>query len=86
MADGKVHAREAQRVEWDVIVVGAGMGGGALGHRLARSGRKVLFVEKGRSTLPGTPGTIRAAVPELAEPMAAISAAAYYDALARAGR
>ncbi|PRC57897.1 glucose-methanol-choline oxidoreductase, partial [Mycobacterium sp. ITM-2017-0098] len=42
--------------------------------------------EKGRSTLPGTPGTIRAAVPELAEPMAAISAAAYYDALARAGR
>ena len=55
---------------WDVIVVGTGMGGGTLGYRLARSGRKVLFVEKGRSTLPGTPGTIRSAMPELAEPRA----------------
>ena len=79
-------AREAERVEWDVIVVGTGMGGGMLGYSLARSGRKVLFVEKGRSTLPGVPGTIRSAMPELAEPSAARSAAAYYDALARAGR
>ena len=79
-------AREAERVMWDVIVVGTGMGGGMLGYRLARSGRKVLFVEKGRSTLPGTPGTIRAAMPELAEPQLARSATTYYDALARAGR
>ena len=71
---------------WDVIVVGTGMGGGMLGYRLARSGRRVLFVEKGRSTLPGTPGTIRAAMPELVEPQAARSAEAYYDALARGGR
>ena len=71
---------------WDVIVVGTGMGGGMLGYSLARSGRRVLFVEKGRSTLPGTPGTIRAAMPELAEPRAYRSAEAYYDALARAGR
>ncbi|MBO0675915.1 GMC family oxidoreductase [Mycolicibacterium sp. S2-37] len=62
------------------------MGGGVFGHRLARSGRRVLYVEKGRSTLPGTPGTIRAAVPELAEPQSARSAASYHDALARAGR
>ncbi|MGO9159087.1 GMC oxidoreductase [Mycobacterium sp.] len=86
MADGDLSAREAERVVWDVIVVGSGMGGGMLGYRLARSGRKVLFVEKGRSTLPGTPGTIRSAIPELAEPRAYRSAAAYYDALARAGR
>ena len=86
MADGELTAREAERVVWDVIVVGTGMGGGMLGYRLARSGRRVLFVEKGRSTLPGTPGTIRAAMPELAEPLAARSAEAYYDALARAGR
>jgi len=86
LADGKIHAREAERVVWDVIVVGTGMGGGMLGYRLARSGRKVLFVEKGRSTLPGTPGTIRAAMPELAEPRACRSAESYYDALARAGR
>ncbi len=76
----------AERVCGDVIVVGTGMGGGVLGHRLARSGRRVLFVEKGRSTLPGTPGTIRSAIPEFAEPLAARSAEAYYDALARGGR
>jgi choline dehydrogenase-like flavoprotein len=46
----------------------------------------VLFVEKGRSTLPGTPGTIRSAMPELAEPQAARSPETYYDALARVGR
>ncbi len=86
MVNGEITARDAERVEWDVIVVGTGMGGGMLGYRLARSGRRVLFVEKGRSTLPGTPGTIRSAMPELAEPLAARSAAAYYDALARAGR
>ncbi len=86
MADGELTAREAERVEWDVIVVGTGMGGGMLGYRLAQSGLNVLFVEKGRSTLPGTPGTIRAAMPELAEPRASRSAESYYDALARAGR
>jgi choline dehydrogenase-like flavoprotein len=86
LADGELSARDAERVLWDVIVVGTGMGGGLLGHSLARSGRRVLFVEKGHSTLPGTPGTIRAAIPELAEPQAARSAAAYYDALARSGR
>jgi choline dehydrogenase-like flavoprotein len=84
LANGELSAREAERVVWDVIVVGAGMGGGMLGYRLARSGRKVLFVEKGRSTLPGTSGTIRSAMPELAEPRAARSTETYYDALARA--
>jgi choline dehydrogenase-like flavoprotein len=86
LADGQLTAREAEHVVWDVIVVGTGMGGGMLGYSLARSGRRVLFVEKGRSTLPGAPGTIRAAMPELAEPLSARSAEAYYDALARAGR
>ncbi|CPR08151.1 glucose-methanol-choline oxidoreductase [Mycobacterium bohemicum DSM 44277] len=86
MAVGELTAREAERVVWDAIIVGTGMGGGMLGYSLARSGRRVLFVEKGRSTLPGTPGTIRAAMPELAEPQAYRSEAGYYDALARAGR
>ena len=86
MADGELTAHEAESVVWDAIVVGTGMGGGMLGYSLARSGRRVLFVEKGRSTLPGAPGTIRAAMPEEAEPLAARSAEAYYDALARAGR
>ena len=78
--------REAERVMWDVIVVGTGMGGGMLGYSLARSGRRVLFVEKGRSTLPGAPGTIRSAMTEVAEPLAGRSAEAYCDALARSGR
>jgi choline dehydrogenase-like flavoprotein len=86
MSSGPLSAREAERVMWDVIVVGTGMGGGMLGYRLAQAGRKVLFVEKGRSTLPGEAGTIRAAMPELAEPRAYRSAATYFDALARAGR
>lgn len=79
-------AREAEHIVWDAIVVGAGMGGGTLGYSLACAGRRVLFVEKGRSTLPGVPGTIRSAIPELAVPQAGRSAEAYYDALARAGR
>jgi choline dehydrogenase-like flavoprotein len=86
LADRELGAREAEHVVWDVIVVGTGMGGGMLGYSLARSGRKVLFVEKGRSTLPGVPGTIRSSFPELAEPLAGRSAETFYDVLARAGR
>lgn len=33
---------------WDVVVVGAGAGGGAAGYSLARSGRSVLFLERGK--------------------------------------
>jgi choline dehydrogenase-like flavoprotein len=86
LANRELKPREAEHVMWDVIVVGTGMGGGMLGYSLARSGRRVLFVEKGRSTLPGAPGTIRSSEPEVAEPLAARSVEAYYDALARAGR
>jgi choline dehydrogenase-like flavoprotein len=77
---------EAERVVWDVIVVGTGMGGGTLGYSLARLGRRVLFVEKGRSSLPGAPGTIRSTMPELAEPRAGRSEESYFDALTRGGR
>jgi choline dehydrogenase-like flavoprotein len=35
--------------EWDYIVVGTGIGGGTLGHALAKAGFSVLFCEKGRS-------------------------------------
>jgi choline dehydrogenase-like flavoprotein len=34
--------------EWDVIVVGTGMGGSTVGFELARLGRRVLFIEKGK--------------------------------------
>jgi len=33
---------------WDVAVIGTGMGGAATGYELARLGRRVLFIEKGR--------------------------------------
>lgn len=38
---------EATSQEWDVIIIGAGLGGGVLGRRLAEHGLSVLFVEKG---------------------------------------
>jgi choline dehydrogenase-like flavoprotein len=38
---------DSQNQLWDVIVVGAGMGGGTLGYDLARRGLKVLFLERG---------------------------------------
>src|SRR2546427_13265123 len=34
--------------DWDVIVIGTGMGGSTVGFELARRGRRVLFLEKGR--------------------------------------
>lgn len=33
--------------EWDVIVIGAGLGGGTIGRRLAEKGMSVLFLESG---------------------------------------
>jgi choline dehydrogenase-like flavoprotein len=35
--------------DWDAIVVGTGMGGATIGHALARAGRRVLFLEKGKA-------------------------------------
>jgi choline dehydrogenase-like flavoprotein len=43
-----------EREEWDVLVVGTGMGGSTIGHELARLGRRVLFLEKGKM-LHGNP-------------------------------
>ncbi|MDB5960852.1 MAG: glucose-methanol-choline oxidoreductase [Massilia sp.] len=37
----------------DVIIVGTGMGGGTLGHALARAGRSVLFCERGSDPASG---------------------------------
>ncbi|OBH09267.1 GMC oxidoreductase [Mycobacterium sp. E1747] len=86
MAYGELDAREAERVEWDAIIVGTGMGGGTLGYSLARAGRKVLFVEKGRSTLPGAPETVRSSMPEVSHPQACRSTDTYFDLLTRSGR
>lgn len=34
-------------MEYDAMIIGTGMGGGAVGHALARGGMKVLFLERG---------------------------------------
>jgi choline dehydrogenase-like flavoprotein len=41
------------RQDWDVIIVGAGMGGGTLGLALAKAGWRALFLEQGRCDLSG---------------------------------
>ena len=41
--------KELAKKEWDAIVVGAGMGGGAVGYSLAKAGMRILFCEKGRA-------------------------------------
>ena len=42
---------QPEQREWDVIVIGTGMGGATLGYALAKAGKSVLFCEKGRSHL-----------------------------------
>jgi choline dehydrogenase-like flavoprotein len=46
-SDAAITAQEAAATLWDVIVIGAGMGGSATAHALAARGLKVLVLEKG---------------------------------------
>src|ERR1700733_4539331 len=39
---------DPQDTLWDVAVIGTGAGGGSAGFALARSGRKVLFIDRGK--------------------------------------
>src|SRR2546422_10932877 len=48
--------------DWDVIVIGTGMGGSTVGYELARRGRRVLFLEKGKF-LHGGPQPQEATLP-----------------------
>jgi choline dehydrogenase-like flavoprotein len=45
---GEVGPQDVEGHLWDVIVVGAGAGGSTAGFNLARLGRSVLFVERGK--------------------------------------
>ncbi len=74
------------RIEWDVIVVGTGIGGATLGHALAKSGKRVLFCERGRSHIDRA-GALRADYPEQwAQNKGAVLGTESADLLANAGR
>lgn len=47
MCKGLINADQAQRCEWDVIIIGTDMGGSVFGWRAAKAGLKTLFIEKG---------------------------------------
>jgi choline dehydrogenase-like flavoprotein len=40
--------QEIETTVWDVVVIGTGMGGSTVGFELAKMGKKVLFIEKGK--------------------------------------
>lgn len=42
-----VNLKEAKDISWDVIIIGAGMGGLAAAYQFTQKGKKVLIVEKG---------------------------------------
>ncbi|BAL23417.1 FAD-dependent oxidoreductase [Azoarcus sp. KH32C] len=50
--------------EWDAVIVGTGMGGATFGYALARAGWRVLFCERGRSSLAGR-DALRDVYPEM---------------------
>lgn len=46
-----ISRQEFEQTVWDAVVIGTGMGGATLGYALAKAGKKVLFCERGRSSL-----------------------------------
>lgn len=77
-------ADQVEGQHWDCLVVGTGMGGATLGYALAKAGRRVLFVEKGRAAF--SQDTLRGAYPELDFPKQEAPSPRHAATLARAGR
>lgn len=69
---------ECQKIVWDAVVVGTGIGGATIGYELARLGKRVLFLEKGpfvHATSEVAPESLKSAIvhsPQLAEAPAAM--------------
>lgn len=57
----------ALTTRWDYVVVGTGIGGATLGHALAMSGQRVLFLERGRAHFRN-PDVLRGQYPEMVSP------------------
>lgn len=75
-----------ESVQWDAIIIGTGMGGGTLGYELARLGRRVLFVEKGRSNLSADQNPLDGRFPEQTFDLETITDEEHREYLARGGR
>jgi choline dehydrogenase-like flavoprotein len=77
---------ELEAISWDVIVIGTGMGGGTIGYELSRLGRRILYIEKGHSSIaPGDAGII-GSYPEENFDLARITDQQHDNYLARGGR
>lgn len=70
---------------WDAVIIGTGMGGATLGLALARAGVRVLFLEKGRSLLPGR-AALRGDYAERFFPKVEAAQPRHQSILAQAGR
>ncbi len=70
---------------WDVVVVGTGIGGATIGWELARSGMKVLFLEKGKNFLLSENG-LRGDFAETFFPSPSYAQSKYSDILMDSGR
>ena len=87
MGETSVNADEtAEQQEWDVIIIGTGMGGATLGHALAKAGRRVLFCEQGRGAASDEQQALRGAYAETFFPEPAVPQNQHAEYLARAGR
>ncbi len=74
---------EIMQQTWDAIIVGTGIGGATIGYALAKSGKKVLFLEKGRNYLVRPEDRITG---KYAEEVAEKKSEDYNSILSRAGR
>ncbi len=70
---------------WDAIIIGTGVGGATLGSALAKAGKRVLFLEKGRASFLHA-DTLRGGYPELRFARLEAASTRYAPFLARAGR
>jgi choline dehydrogenase-like flavoprotein len=75
---------ELEKREWDVIIVGTGMGGAPLGYALARAGKNVLFCEQGMATI--APSAIRGRYAESAFDRPEVAQLKHRSVLLRSGR
>lgn len=82
---GQKRGEQGKQDEWDVVVVGTGMGGATLGYAAAKAGLRVLFIEKGRSHLSEAPA-LRGKFAESFFPRPESPEPKHREILARAGR